>query len=846
MSPTAPTPTFHVLVGLTFALSTLLARLGTSWDMQKILSIEGTTTVLLCILFPFSIGAFHRTLWKIVRTLPDAVQMRYRKLEWLPTTLLLATAVGYGRSNPTASYTIFSILVTLAASLIVLGLCLDTPSRKRVLVSNAYVGALFFVSGFAALIYQVVWQRVLFTTFGVNSESVTIIVSVFMFGLGMGALFGGWLQKAFTKHLLLTFLCLEVTIGIFGIFSLDLIKMLGSSPTPSLLDMSLRVYLVLAVPTLLMGATLPVLVTYLQKSVSNLGKTVSLLYSANTLGSAIAAVATVYLIFVYFGQQGAIWVAACFNFATVLMIALRSWHAKEEVENDSPVSKEMHYTLPLWAASLILAVLGYITLSQEILWYRLLGYMTANKPQVFGTMLSAYLMGIALGSMRAKTICETGGNKYHFVTYALVLTTAVFYIATPTISWFSTAVNKDAALCLAYVFVGLTAYLSGGLFPIIVEMGSGAVSEDSSKLSFLYFSNIVGATSGPLVTGFLLLENYTLEQNIYFLTAATAALALTVTFSLKLSRKHMAKTCVLLLGIAVLVQGFHSYLYSNYLERLFYGDKAFKPFLHVHENRTAIIAVEKAKHDIMYGNGIYDGRFNIDPVVNSNMITRTYMLASVHRKPERVLEIGMSTNSWSKVLTMYEPLQHLDVVEINKAYAELFVHYPESHSVMNNSKVRVHYDDGRRWLKNNPSEKYDAIVMNTSFYWRSNATSLLSKEFLEMCKQHLLPGGVIMYNTTGSKDVYYTAAHVFKYVAAIENFVAVSDSPFDMNTTERRENLLQFIGDDKAPVFKRDDASLEVLARLSEQPLPNLRESLLRRKDLLLITDDNMAVEYKR
>jgi predicted membrane-bound spermidine synthase len=141
---------------------------------------------------------------------------------------------------------------------------MGTEKRRTLLGSERYIAVLFLVSGFSALIYQVVWQRVLFATFGINSEAVTVIVSVFMFGLGVGALLGGQLQKRFPQRLLAIFIGLEILIGLFGLVSLPLIQFVSHlSSSGSTLELVGWSYLILAIPTLLMGATLPVLVSFL-------------------------------------------------------------------------------------------------------------------------------------------------------------------------------------------------------------------------------------------------------------------------------------------------------------------------------------------------------------------------------------------------------------------------------------------------------------------------------------------------------------------------------------------------------------------------------------------------------
>lgn len=180
--------------------------------------------------------------------------------------------------------------------------------RRKLLV-------LFFFSGLAAIIYQIVWQRVLFTSFGTNIESITIIVSVFMFGLGVGSLLGGHLSKLYNNKLLQLFIFIEICIGLFGIVSLPLIKYINLI-TLHMPDRALPIiiYLILVIPTMAMGATLPILVAYLFKSTQSVGISVSKLYYINTLGSAVACLVTVGILFILFTLSTAIYIAVSLNF----------------------------------------------------------------------------------------------------------------------------------------------------------------------------------------------------------------------------------------------------------------------------------------------------------------------------------------------------------------------------------------------------------------------------------------------------------------------------------------------------------------------------------------------------
>lgn len=184
---------------------------------------------------------------------------------------------------------------------------------------------IFFLSGFSALVYQVVWQRALFALFGINAESVTLIVTVFMLGLGLGSLAGGALSRHRRVEPTLLFAGAEAVIGLFGLCSLALVHAVGRAtlgwPVPAI---ALVVFSLLLVPTLCMGATLPLLTTHLVRRWGNVGRAVSALYAVNTLGSAMAAFAAAFALLGALGQAGSVRVAAGGNLA-VAMAALVLW-----------------------------------------------------------------------------------------------------------------------------------------------------------------------------------------------------------------------------------------------------------------------------------------------------------------------------------------------------------------------------------------------------------------------------------------------------------------------------------------------------------------------------------------
>jgi len=204
---------------------------------------------------------------------------------------------------------------------------MNQPEQK--MLSN--LAGIFFISGLSALIYQVCWQRLLFTGFGVDLTSITVIVSVFMAGLGIGAFFGGRIADKYPQNIILIFCLIELGIGCFGIFSHKFILSLQETLIHSdLLITALGSFILLLFPTFLMGTTLPLLTSFFNQYIKNIGDSIGGLYFLNTLGAAFGALTTGFVFFNYITLSQTIYIAAILNLIISLGIYLAYGIKKNE------------------------------------------------------------------------------------------------------------------------------------------------------------------------------------------------------------------------------------------------------------------------------------------------------------------------------------------------------------------------------------------------------------------------------------------------------------------------------------------------------------------------------------
>jgi spermidine synthase len=498
------------------------------------------------------------------------------------------------------------------------------------------------------------------------------------------------------------------------------------------------------------------------------------------------------------------------------------------------------FSFPWW---LSLSV-GFLSLSAEILWVRLVGFAYGGVPQAFSFVLANYLVGIAIGAVVGKWFCAQRFDLYG-VAVPLLVISGVSDIFIPVIAPYIIQPINNRFLPLVALVIIVTAGLKSVLFPIAHHLGSfQSGSRIGRSVSKIYFGNIIGSTLGPLVTSYLLLDVVTTAQCFAIVGVLCVVVAAACIVKAE-SRKLGTAFVVMGLTIVTILWPFSG---SDAMHKLAYKDEQDSKINHMIENKHGVIHVvsDSKRGDIVYGGNVYDGRAIVDIDSNGNRLDRLYMLALLHPRPKSVLVIGLSTGAWARAIQGFPDVERIDIVEINPGYLDLIRNYHQLAPLLRDPRVRIYIDDGRRWLKRNPEARYDLVVQNTSFHWRSNSTNLLSRQFFEEVKSHLNNGGIFGLNSTSSFDVFKTSQNVFDFTYRYMNFAYASNTPLNIATGEVKKRLGKVLLPGGEYFTAESDTEESVLNLLKNAKLEPAHELLQPAQGwAAIITDQNMLTEYR-
>ena len=297
------------------------------------------------------------------------------------------------------------------------------PPRKRFAVA-------LFLSGFAALTYQVAWQRVLSQIVGSDAVSMTLIVTIFMICLGIGSELAKYLVARSPAQALTYYATIEVLVGIYGVLSIPILRELNARLTGGSLTIDFLLnLLLLAVPIVGMGLTTPLIVHVAKQNLQNVGRTVGLLYGCNIAGAAVGSAVTGLVLIEALGLKGSTHAAAALNVlaAIIAVSALKAIRPDETTTPEPSVGQASTGRVPTRAA--VAAVLfGFGTLAIQVVFFRILSNYLTLSPIVFPMLLCAYLCLMAAGQWVGGHLADRFSSRLVTVVAGLFAFGAVLFL----------------------------------------------------------------------------------------------------------------------------------------------------------------------------------------------------------------------------------------------------------------------------------------------------------------------------------------------------------------------------------------------------------------------------------
>ena len=720
------------------------------------------------------------------------------------------------------------------------------------------LGLAFFLSGFAALVYQVSWQRILALHSGVGIYSVAMIVAAFMAGLGWGSWLGGVASPRLSPRAALrTFALLELGIAAFGAASRWLYYDLYPR-SPFLLESPWRAGLLhfaaLLLPTAAMGMSLPFLTRGLVDRPESAARRLGRFYGLNVLGAGRGALATPWWLVRSMGLTGAVIVAAGANLAAGLLAGLASLRpgAVEPAPGLAPTGASLPPDEPrrpfaLWLA--LYATSGFCALALEILWFRIVDVAVKSTSFAFGTVLSLYLLSYGAGSLTASAWAARVRRPLRVflgLQCAIVLAAALplvllRYGAWPFHDWyfeywrtgqfgFGWSVDWTAItrlyLLLPVMLYGLPTFLMGFSFPVLQRAVHDDVRTSGRKVGLLQTANVTGCVAGSLLVGLLALGHLGTIASIRLVLLAACGLAV-CGMLLTGARRGFAAALILLAGAAALLpaQGdLWRHLHGAAASEGFVGEDASGVAGLIPETGRYRLLVNGRRHSWLPFGGIHT-RLGALPAV-------------IHPEPREVAIVGLGSGdtAWgvgarpeTRAVTVFEicgPQPRLLRALSDHAAAsspDVAAHYAQLRSFLDDPRYSVRIADGRTALRFG-GRRYDIIQADAQLPDAAYSGNLYSYEFFELCASRLAPGG-LMCTWSPTPRVRRTFRSVFPHVLSLLDGVVLIGSrdpiAMDPQAWARRADspeVRRYLGDGIARLVARDVVTAQDLPTRRRQP----------------------------
>jgi len=647
----------------------------------------------------------------------------------------------------------------------------------------------FFCSGLSALVYQVLWLRMLGWVFGVTIYAASAVWATFMAGLAIGSYFAGMAGDR-VRNPLRAFGATEILIGVTALGTprlLEALQQLYVQLYPSLPDgfgaltfaRLIMAFAVLIVPTVLMGATLPLVLKASTFRSSSLAEQVGLLYGSNAFGAIVGTLAAGLYLIPELGIQRTFLVAGGLNVlvgtsAVALSLVARPDTAASPADAAVAVS-DAPATADRRGLQVILAVFtlsGVVSLALEVVWFRVLTLFLRPTVYGFSVMLATILAGISLGSYIATPLL---GRRIKWMTLvaavelaigiAIVLSFRPLVYLNQLSGGLAPALSRVMPEYLVYPVAGSllaifpTALLMGIAFPIGLHLWASQGKQTAERVGLFYSLNVAGAIVGSLAGGFLLLPRLGSEVSLALLAAVSfvSGIALLVVDRGPLvSRLAVGAVAFAVFGWAVWTSPdpFVQFMAQRYAGTgLAWKEEGVEATVVVHQ-----LGSGPNSRLLMTINGNHQAGTDFPTTFMHRRIGHLPMV--VHPGARTALVIGLGGGATAGAVSIHEGVD-VDVVELADAVvsaARLFASI--NYDVHNRPNVHLRVDDGRNYMMLTP-KRYDVITADITQPIFAGSGNLYSREYFELMRRVLKPGGVVMQWIPGTEAEYKLIARTF-------------------------------------------------------------------------------------
>jgi spermidine synthase len=659
---------------------------------------------------------------------------------------------------------------------------------------------LFAVSGAAALIYEVVWTRLLTLHMGHGLAAASAVLAAFMGGLAAGAgAAGRFASKLPPRRALNTYAALEIAVAVLALLmplALIAVRPLLASTYAdgtgeglfAFVRLSTSVVL-LSIPAACMGATFPIASRWIVRASATAARDAGGLYAANTLGAAAGAILAGFWLIPALGLRGTTMTAVALNViaaAGANLIARQTVEAPADVgpagrlrhkasagqeagrhKEQPSVSKDQSGVSATgsrrWIAAAALGVSGFASLTLQVVWTRLLVQILGPTTYAFSTVVAIFIVGIAIGAAIASRIVSRMKSPGIGLAASMLISAALALAAASAVDWalltlgdivsrpqyqFIDVLQREVLL-VSVLLLPMTVVF-GAAFPFAVALAGGRDEGVAESLGVIYAVNTFGAILGSLLAGFVLVPLIGLHATIRLVAAIAAIAAIVILFATTRGRGQLAGYAVaatVLIAAAIVPEWNRSLLSSGaYKYAIATRGASLESaltagdLLSYREGSTSTVTVRRLTGTISLA---IDGK--VDASNAGDMLTQR-LLAHVplllHPKPERAAIIGLGSGvTLGSALT--HPLKEATVLEISPEVVEASAFFEaENHRALADPRTKLVVGDGRTHLMLG-RQSYDVIVSEPSNPWMAGIASLFTREFFEGARQRLAPGGIL-------------------------------------------------------------------------------------------------------